>query len=111
MKHLVLSIMIVPSLSFAAPSLTAPWVATQQPSECEEQIQDYKLLTDKLKEKIELQSKEITIMDQRLSNYITLSDSLSKDLGHKETTEGLYRFGYFSLGAIITVLIARNVTR
>lgn len=109
MKQLVFSLLLMPSWAFAGPSVTAPWTINADLSPCEQNIEDYKLLTNKLKEKIDLQSKEINILDQRLSNYMTLADSATKELGNKETTEGLYRFGYFVLGAVITGYIAVNV--
>lgn len=96
MKKLILGLLLISSVANAT---------------AEEDARDYKLLSDKLKEKVELQSKEISILDQRLQNYMTLADSTSKDLGNKETTEGLYRFAYFALGCIVTGFVAVNVRR
>jgi hypothetical protein len=57
----------------------------------------------------ELQEKENKILEERLKNYQQQSAELAKQLGKKESTEDLVRIGYFTLGAILTGVIAANV--
>lgn len=106
MKFFIL-VLIVPSMALAD-NTAVPWILPEQTT-CEQDVQDYKDLTDTLKQKIDLKDKEINILDQRLVNYQQLSTSLADQVGKQQTTEGLYRFGYFALGVLVTGLIVHNV--
>ncbi len=65
----------------------------------------------KSKELADLRQQENEILEKRLQLYITQTDALAKDIGNRNNMEGLYRFGYFALGAIVTGIIAKNVSR
>jgi len=69
----------------------------------------YKKLADKQKEKIDLQDNESQILEKRLQLYIKESDTLVKARASDSFNEKLLLFGSFSLGAIVTALIVRNV--
>lgn len=69
----------------------------------------YKELSDKQAEKIALQDKESSILDQRLQLYINESNVLIKDKAQNDVTERLFLIGSFALGVIATALVVRNV--
>lgn len=69
----------------------------------------YKLYSDQLVNKSDIEENENTILQKRLNLYIQESSQLAKEQASKNTTEDLIRIGYFSLGVLVTALIARNV--
>lgn len=56
-----------------------------------------------------LQKEEISILQERLNNYKTEADALSKQVAQHDNTEGLYRAIYFGMGVLVTGLIVRNL--
>jgi hypothetical protein len=60
---------------------------------------------------VELQEKENKILEERLQLYKSQSESLAKDLGKKKSSEEFIRIGYFAFGAIITGIIASNISK
>lgn len=71
----------------------------------------FKELSDALKEKSRLQADENKILEQRLKLYVDTTQTLSQDLAKRDTNETLYRFVYFSLGVLVTGVIAVNVKK
>lgn len=65
----------------------------------------------KAKQLADLEKTENDILNERLQLYMKQSDALAKDVGQRDNSESLYRFGYFLLGAIITGYIAVNVRK
>lgn len=56
-----------------------------------------------------LRKEENEILQKRLDLYIKQSDVLAAAAAKRDTTDGLVRFGYFTLGVLVTGLIAANV--
>src|SRR5271165_2016352 len=69
----------------------------------------YKKYSDQLDQKSKLEEDENTVLQKRLSLYIDESRKLEEAKAHEQVTEDLIRIGCFSLGVIVTALIARNV--
>lgn len=69
----------------------------------------HKSVNDVLVKKIDLLNQDNALLERRLNLYIQQSERLSDSLSKKETNEGLYRFLYFSLGVVVTGVIAANV--
>jgi hypothetical protein len=69
----------------------------------------YKKLSTAQGTKTQLMQDENDTLQKRLNLYIQESKDLSKQQAKSETTETLIRIGFFSLGVIVTALIARNV--
>lgn len=63
------------------------------------------------KELASLYKSENEILQERLELYMKQSDVLANNVSDHDTKDSLIRLGYFSLGAILTGLIASRVGR
>ncbi len=59
----------------------------------------------------DLREQENKILERRLELYIKQSDTLAQEVAKRDNYEGLYRLGYFVIGAVLTGVIAKNVSR
>jgi hypothetical protein len=85
--------------------------AEQQAEQARDDASYYQKYAYQLKEKAALEQDENDVLQKRLNLYIQESSQLAKEKASKDTTEDIIRIGYFSLGVIVTALIARNVQR
>lgn len=69
----------------------------------------YEVLYNYSDKKNKIQEDQNSILEKRLKLYMDESETLSKRVANTETTESLYRFGYFALGVLVTGVILRNV--
>lgn len=69
----------------------------------------FKKLSSAQSEKTNLLEDENNVLQKRLNLYIQESKDLSQAKARAETTETLIRVGYFTLGVLVTALVARNV--
>lgn len=69
----------------------------------------YKSYSDKLNEKIKLEADENDVLQKRVNLYLQESQTLAQEVSKRDNNEGLYRFGYFLLGIVVTGLAVRNV--
>lgn len=111
-------------ISFADTCDVAP-IKQGQPAPCDgyyfnkdaenraEQARDdadfYKKLSNAQGYKSGILQDENDVLQKRLNLYIQESKDLSEAKAKSETTETLIRVGYFTLGVLVTALIARNV--
>lgn len=71
----------------------------------------YQKYSYQLSRKMSLEEDENTVLQKRLTLYIDESKKLEEGKAKEKTTEDLIRIGYFSLGVLVTALVARNVQR
>lgn len=125
MKKIILSLILIPSFVFADCPANVQLIkkgdiancsgflfsdqAEKLASDAKDDAAFYKELSDKLTVKVQLEQKESDLLQQRLTNYRDEAQSLAKELGGKQTTDGLYRMIYFFAGVAITGYIAHNV--
>lgn len=86
------------------------------PPDVEKQAEQYRADADFYKKlstaqgtKTDILEDENSVLQKRLNLYVQESKDLSKEKAKSETTETLIRIGYFSLGVLVTALVARNV--
>lgn len=69
----------------------------------------YKSYSDKINEKVKLESDENDVLQKRVNLYLQESKTLADEVSKRDNNEGLYRFGYFLLGIVVTGLAVRNI--
>lgn len=83
--------------------------AENQAEQARDNVDVYRKLAIEETSKANLLQDENDVLQKRLNIYVQESKSLSQEKAKSDTTESLLRIGYFSLGVIVTALIARNV--
>jgi hypothetical protein len=122
---ILLILTLLPSLAFADCAQNVQVIKQGQTANCdgfvfsdagEKQAEQdrsdalfYKSYSDSLTQKTTLQANENDKLQKRLNLYVQESSTLSTQVAKQNSNEGLYRFGYFLLGIVVTGLAVRNV--